>query len=162
MHERYDPLMRFHSALGIPLPNVLRTAAEFDMNMQLRRMLEDAEPPLADIEVLLRESRNEHVTLDESTLLTLRRAVERAATVFGANPEDLEKLERWEAIVALIRESRVEVDLRKPQNEYYRMRKAIRPMIAASAGNGAPSATRWLQHFDALGEKLSISPEPQG
>ena len=42
------------------------------------------------------------------------------------------------------------------------MRKAIRPMIAASAGNGAPSATRWLQHFDALGEKLSISPEPQG
>jgi hypothetical protein len=162
LHERYDPLMRFHSALGIPLPKVLRTAAEFDVNMQLRRMLEDAEPPLADIEVLLRESRNEQVTLDEVTLLTLRRAVERAATAFGANPEDLEKLERWEAIVALIRESRVEVDLRKPQNEYYRMRKAVRPMIAASAGNGAPWAGRWLQHFDALGEKLSISPEPQG
>jgi len=162
LHERYDPLMRFHAALGIPLPKVLRTAAEFDVNMQLRRMLEDAEPPLADIEVLLRESRNERVTLDEATLLTLRRAVERAATAFGANPEDLEKLERWEAIVALIRESRVEVDLRKPQNEYYRMRKAVRPMIAASAGNGAPTASRWLQHFDALGEKLSISPEPQG
>ena len=91
----------------------------------------------------------------------LRRAVERAATVFGANPEDLEKLERWKAIVTLIRESRVEVDLRKPQNEYYRMRKTVRPMIAASAGNGAPYAGRWLQHFDALGEKLSISPEPQ-
>ena len=41
LHERYDPLMRFHAALGVPLPKVLRTAAEFDVNMQLRRMARD-------------------------------------------------------------------------------------------------------------------------
>src|SRR5260370_26496652 len=38
LHERYDPLMRFHATLGVPLPRVLRTAAEFDVNMQLRRV----------------------------------------------------------------------------------------------------------------------------
>src|SRR5213075_659770 len=37
LHERYDPLMRFHATLGVPLPGVLRTAAEFDVNLQLRR-----------------------------------------------------------------------------------------------------------------------------
>jgi hypothetical protein len=34
--------------------------------------------------------------------------------------------------------------------------KTVRP---AKALNGSSSANRWLQHFDALGEKLSISPE---
>jgi hypothetical protein len=35
-------------------------------------------------------------------------------------------------------------------------------VIAVNAGNGSSAANRWLQHFDALGEKLSISPEARG
>ncbi|HEX9407060.1 MAG TPA: DUF3536 domain-containing protein, partial [Thermoanaerobaculia bacterium] len=162
LHERYDPLMRFHAALGVPLPGVLRTAAEFDVNMQLRRLLEFEELPLSEIEILLRESRDERVRLDESTLLSLERAVERSAREVAAKPDDFERLERWEAIVTLMRESQVNVDLRKPQNEYYKMRKIVRPVVAANAGNGSSAANRWLQHFDALGEKLAISAEAHG
>jgi hypothetical protein len=146
----------------VPLPGVLRTAAEFDVNMQLRRLLEQEELPLSEIEILLRESRDERVALDETTFMALKRAVERAAREFAANPEDFERLERWEAIVSIMREAQVKVDLRQPQNEYYRMRKAVRPVVAASAGNGSSAANRWLQHFDSLGEKLSISPEAHG
>src|SRR5262249_61051807 len=79
LHERYDPLMRFHATLGVPLPKVLRTAAEFDVNMQLRRLLDyDEELPLAEIDVLLRESQHEGVRLDETTLMALKREVARA------------------------------------------------------------------------------------
>ena len=162
LHERYDPLMRFHATLGVPLPGVLRTAAEFDVNMQLRRLLDYDELPLSEIEIQLRESRAEGVRLDETTLMALMRAVERAAHDFAAKPEDFERLERWEAIVSLMREAQVNVDLRKPQNEYYKMRKIIRPVIAANAGNGSAAANRWLLHFDALGEKLAISAEACG
>ena len=162
LHERYDPLMRFHAALGVPLPKVLRSAAEFDVNMQLRRLLDSAELPLSDIETVLRESRDEGVALDESTVIALERAVDRAALEFSEEPEDLERLERWEAIVSLVREADARIDLRKPQNEYYRMKKTIRPVVAATAGNGSPNANRWLTRFDALGEKLSISPEAHG
>jgi len=162
LHERYDPLVRFHAALGVPLPGVLRTAAEFDVNMQLRRLLDQEELPLSEIEILLRESRDERVALDETTLMALKHAVERAAREFAAQPEDFERLERWEAIVSLMREAQVKVDLRQPQNEYYRMRKVVRPVVAANAGNGSSAANRWLQHFDALGEKLTISAEAQG
>lgn len=162
LHERYDPLMRFHAALGIPLPSVLRTAAEFDVNMQLRRLLESEEVPLTEVEVLLRESQEEGVSLDETTLIVMEEAVRRAAADVAAEPEDVERLERWESIVSLMRDAEVKLDLRKPQDEYYRMKKIIRPVIAASAGNGSSSANRWLQLFDALGEKLSISPEAHG
>ena len=162
LHERYDPLMRFHATLGVPLPRVLRTAAEFDVNMQLRRLLENEVLPVAEIGDLLREARDERVVLDETTLMTIERAVERAAREVTRKPDAIEALERFETLVSLVRESQVKVSLRKPQNDYYRMRKTIRPVVAATAGNGSPSATRWLQRFDALGEKLSISPEASG
>jgi len=161
LHERYDPLMRFHATLGVPLPRVLRTAAEFDVNMQLRRLLENDDLPLAEIGDRLREARDERVVLDEITLMTIERALERAAADVVGRPE-IDLLERFETLVSLVRDSQVKVNLRKPQNEYYRMRKTIRPVVAASAGNGSSSANRWLQHFDALGEKLSISPEASG
>jgi hypothetical protein len=162
LHERYDPLMRFHAALGVPLPKVLRTAAEFDVNMQLRRMAAADELPLGDLESRLRESRDERVTLDETTLMSLTAAIERAAGDFARNSDDLERLERWESLVAIVRDAGVDVDLRRPQNDYYRLKKAVRPVIAANAGNGSTAANRWLQHFDALGEKLSISREARG
>jgi len=162
LHERYDPLMRFHNTLGVPLPRVLRTAAEFDVNMQLRRLLGNDDLSLAEIGDRLREARDERVVLDETTLMTIERAVERIAAEAAKRPDDIDVLERFETLVSLVRESQVKVSLRKPQNDYYRLRKTVRPVVAASAGNGSPSANRWLQHFDALGEKLSISPEASG
>lgn len=159
LHERYDPLTRFHAALGVPLPKVLRVAAEFDVNMQLRRMATAGELPLDEIESRLREARDERVVLDETTLMSLTRAVERAAAAVSQDPEDSELLERWKTLVEVVREADIDVDLRRPQNDYYQLKKSVRPVMAASAGNGSSSANRWLQDFDALGEKLTISPE---
>ena len=94
--------------------------------------------------------------------MSLTAAIERAAADFSRNSDDLERLERWETLVAIIRDAGVAVDLRRPQNDYYRLKKAVRPVIAANAGNGSSTANRWLQHFDALGEKLAISAEAHG
>ena len=158
LHERYDPLMRFHARLGIPVPKVLQMAAEFDLNLQLRRMLEDDPPPLLEIETRLREAREESVTLDEGTLLTFKHAIERAAERFHEHPEDLDRLEAFDTLVAIIREGKLAVDLRRAQSRYYRMRNTVRPAIEASSGNGN-EARRWLDLFDSLGMKLSITRE---
>ena len=158
LHERYDPLMRFHTRLGIPVPKVLQTAAEFDLNLQLRRLLEQDDLPVEEIEARLREARDERVSIDESTLMQLERAIARASDSFREHPEDLERLENFETIVTLVRAMDLRVSLRKPQNEYYEMKATIRPVIAASNGNGT-DAGRWLELFDALGESLKISPE---
>ncbi|HKO02459.1 MAG TPA: DUF3536 domain-containing protein, partial [Thermoanaerobaculia bacterium] len=160
LHERYDPLVRFHSSLGVPLPKVLHTAAEFDVNMQLRRLLDDdGELRLSEIERRLREARDERITLDETTLMTLRRALERTSHAFASDPRNIELLEEIESLVSIVRAMQVDVDLRKPQNDYYRLRKTVRPVVAAGEGNGSANANRWLQQFDSLGEKLSISLE---
>jgi alpha-amylase/alpha-mannosidase (GH57 family) len=156
LHERYDPLMRFHARLGIPIPKVLQMAAEFDLNVQLRKLLDQDSPPLHEIESRLREARDERVSLDETTLMTVEQAIERAADRFREHPEDLDTLESYEALVSAVRKAQLPVNMRHPQNEYYRMKETVRPVFA---NNGSPHARRWLELFDALGEKLSVSAE---
>jgi alpha-amylase/alpha-mannosidase (GH57 family) len=160
LHERYDPLMRFHTRLGIPLPKVLQIAAEFDLNMQLRRLLETDDIAIAEVEGRLREARDERAVLDDMTLMALKDAIERASARFAEDPADVDRLEAYEAIIALVRTMDLRVSMRKPQTQYFRMASTVRPAIAASSSNG--QSQRWLALFDALGEQLSFAPEVRG
>jgi hypothetical protein len=148
--------MRYHTNLGIPVPKVLQTAAEFDLNLQIRHLLEEDMTPLAEIEARLRESQEEGVTLDATTIVAFRDAVERASQRFRQRPDDLDRLEAMHTIVTIIRDGKIAIDLRRAQNRYYKMRKALRPAIAASAAN-SDAAKRWLDLFDELGERLTMA-----
>ncbi len=151
LHDRYDPLMRYHTRLGIPLPKVLQTAAEFDVNLQLRRLLAEDPLPVNAIESRLREAQEERVSVDETTKLALTNGIERASSRLRAQPSSMENLMEYHDIVVLVREMQIELDLRKPQNDYYALKIEVRPKMQDS--------DRWLLMFDALGEKLSISPK---
>jgi len=155
LHERDDPLMRFHNRLGIPVPKVLQTAAEFDLNLQIRRLLEAGVPSPAEIDARLREAKEEVVTLDETTLLAFRNAVDRAAERFQERPDDFDRLDAFENIVTIVGRSKLPIDLHRAQNRYYRMRRTVRPAIEASG----PAAHTWLELFDSLGGKLAVAPE---
>jgi hypothetical protein len=139
------------------VPKVLQTAAEFDLNLQIRRLLENDLTAPAEIEARLREAQDEGVTLDETTLMAFREAAERAADRFRQRPEALDRLEALETIVEIITTAKLPVELRRVQNRYYRMRRNVRPAIEAASQNG--SSREWLDLFDALGEKLSLSPD---
>ena len=151
--------MRFHTRLGIPLPKVLQIAAEFDLNMQLRRLLESDAVALPEVEARLRESKDERVALDETTLMSLESAIVRAAERFREDPVDIDRLESYDSLMSIVREMQINVNLRKPQTDYYSMMATVRPAIAATATENNGTSERWVELFDALGEKLSISPE---
>jgi len=149
LHERYDPLMRFHTRLGVPVPKVLQTAAEFDLNLQIRKLLDIVQPPIVEIETHLREARDEGVSLDEATRLAFGEAIERASASFAEQPQDIDLLESLTSLVTIALDAEVTIDLRRTQNRFYRMHAAIRPAITNA---------RWRELFDALGEKLEITP----
>jgi len=160
LHERYDPLMRFHTRLGIPVPKVLQMAAEFDLNVQIRRLVDEDNPPLPVIESRLREAKDEQVTLDETTRMALKAAIDRASMRFKDRPEDLERLEAFAALVKLVHDAGIDVDMRSAQNDYYLMRATIHPVFASSTA-GTRAAGRWLSLFDQLGEMLNVRAEAQ-
>jgi alpha-amylase/alpha-mannosidase (GH57 family) len=157
IHDRYDPLMRLHAALGIPLPKVLQLAAELDLNLQLRRLLPYANLPVTQIEALVKEAKHERVALDETTLLAFKETLERLARRFAEVPEDLGALEQFEAAAALVKSMEIGVDIREPQNIYYRLLQTVHPAMAARAAEGDAEARQWIQHFAAVGELLGVA-----
>jgi hypothetical protein len=152
LHERYHPLMRFHKRLGVPIPKVLQTAAEFDVNQQVRRLAGEEPLHLVELQTRLREARDEGVAIDESTLIAFSEAIDRASERFHERPDDLDRLELLDGLMDIVWEANLTIDLRRAQNRHYRMRESLRPVIAASANN-----ERWLELFDALGRKLNIA-----
>lgn len=157
LHDRYLPLMRLHTDLGIPLPRALNVAAEFDLNLQLKRAFEREELPIGLIESLLRKARSETVTLDDPSLsYTLKKNIERLVDRFLTQPDSIEILRRLEAVATLVRQLPFDVDLWKMQNAYYRMRQLMVPDFDSLAQQGDASAREWLDGFGRLGVRLSM------
>ena len=158
LHDQYDPLMRLHASLGVPLPPVLHLAAEVDLNMRLRRLITQKDLPLGQLDDLLTDARNEQVTLDAATLMGLEDAIERMADRFYQDPKDIEAIAQCQAAISLLYQAAVAVDLRRPQNQYYLMKQTVRPRFETSARDGSTDARQWLRYFDELGETLSFIP----
>ncbi|MHB0969920.1 MAG: DUF3536 domain-containing protein [Thermoanaerobaculia bacterium] len=156
-HDRYVPFMRYHTELGIPLPAVLKLAAEFDLNLRLQHAFERDDLPLSQIKNLLKQAKSESVLLDHQTLAyTLKVTEERLAERLSSNPYDLATLRQLDAAIRLARSLTFEVDVWKAQNEYYRMLEETLPEFESQFESGGEEARAWLEVFSSLGDHLKV------
>jgi len=157
LHEHHAPTMRFFNDLGIPSPKAFLTAAEFALNSNLRHAFESEVLDPKRIESLLREAETEGVSLDTETLtFAWRTAIERLADRFFETPEELELVERLDAVATLIEVLPFRADLWKVQNRYYQVSVNSLPYYRSRAEQGEPEAKKWVDHFVSLGKKLSM------
>jgi len=157
VYERSAVLMRFLKELGIPRPKALHTAAESVLNTGLRRAFADDTPDFEQVTGLLREAETLDVALDGAGLgYTLAGTVERLAERLAKDPTDLSLLQHLEALVGLAGSLPFEVDVWKAQNIYYRLLQTLYPRMRAKEAQGDEDARAWLEHFEALGDKLRV------
>ncbi len=149
LFENHQPLLRFlldlnvpFNVLSVPLPKALQTAAEFVVNVRLRRALELTEPDSVQVRGLLKEAQAWHLTLDAPGLAYLMRVrVREAAEQWRQAPDDPAALRRLEATVALARAFPFEVDLYKAQTVCCEV-IAGRSSSPSGNGDGQPAAAR--------------------
>ncbi|MDD5643223.1 MAG: DUF3536 domain-containing protein [Syntrophales bacterium] len=151
------PLMRFHKELGVPLPRPFHATAGIVLNRFLLEAFLAPELDLHAIRGLLEEARLLEVGLEGAGLeYALRKAIERLAGKFSHNPDNLDYLQRLEAAVNLSTELPFEVRLWKVQNIYYEMLNSVYPWQLRQSKQGNGPAQTWVEHFVALGQKLSV------
>jgi alpha-amylase/alpha-mannosidase (GH57 family) len=154
LYDRYVPLMQFYGRLNIPLPRVLELAAEFAINVYLRRAFEEEEPAIASITSLLKQARVAKVPLDHEMLqYTLSRTIDSMAEKLLQTPDDLALLQRFEAILGIVPMLPFEVDLWKAQNSYHQLRERLTPELAVGAGVGEEEEAR-SAFLRSLGSRL--------
>jgi alpha-amylase/alpha-mannosidase (GH57 family) len=161
LYEKYASMMRFVSDLRAPLPRAFSMAAEFALNSNLRAAFEDADNlDFTRINALLDEARMNNVTLDGATLgFALRRTIKRLSEQLLENPDDLELMKKLEAAAGLARALPFEVNVWRTQNNYYQMLQKIYPAWLEKARADDSTAREWVEHFIALGGKLSVKVE---
>jgi alpha-amylase/alpha-mannosidase (GH57 family) len=157
IYSGHVPLMRFLIELGVPLPRPFRATAEVVLNLNLRQALLAPEPEFQAIRSLLDEAQLLQVSLEGAGLeFCLRKALKGLAERFQANPFDLGCLQQLEAGVTLATELPFAVHPWKVQNIYYEMLNSAYPQQRRQAEQGQEEARAWVEHFVALGEKLSV------
>jgi alpha-amylase/alpha-mannosidase (GH57 family) len=157
IYASHAPLMRFLKELGVPLPRPFGATAEVVLNLNLRHALLAPDPEFQAIRSLFDEARLLEVPLEGPGLeFSVRKAVERLAEKFQAYPSSLEYLQQLEAAVALEKDLPFPLEFWKVQNIYYEMLKSAYPEQRRQSDLGLEEARAWVEHFVALGDKLSV------
>ena len=156
IYEHRAPMMRFLTALHIPLPKAFQSAAEIVLNGYLRRVFEQEEIDTERINGLLETAKVEGISLDNATLeFAFRKNIERMAERFAAEPTEAH-LRLLDTAAGLLRSLPFTVDLWKVQNVYYGMLKNVYPKMRENKERGDESAQALIRGFEALGQKLAV------
>jgi hypothetical protein len=156
LYENIAPMMRILKDLDIPPPKVLCTAAELVLSSRLRSAFEQEELSHEIIQITLEEARKEGISLDANIEQTVLQNLVRMAERVYDNPMELPLLKKLEAAVDLTNSLPFGVNIWKVQNIFYDMLQVVYPKFLGRAEQGEEKAREWVDHFTALGEKLSI------
>jgi alpha-amylase/alpha-mannosidase (GH57 family) len=160
LYDHHALLMRFLVDLGVPLPRAFHAAAEFILNLDLRRAIEEEEPDLDQVQAILQAVATWRVELDTAGLsYALERTIERLAEQFCAQPGEIAALQRLDTVTGLARFLPFEVSLWKAQNAYYDILQVVYPDFKGRAEQGDEGAQEWVRHFMSLGDRLLVHVE---
>jgi hypothetical protein len=158
LYEYNTPLIRFVTSLGNPPPDFLHYAANFVLNLSLKRAFEDEELDLEHIENLLDESRLAGVSIDAATLeMVIRKKIEGLAERFATGIDDLSILDQLDGLITLLGSLPFQVNTWKVQNIFFELLNS--PDYADLRGKisqGDEGARQLMENFNRLCEKLHI------
>jgi hypothetical protein len=160
LYDHHALLMRFLVDAGVPLPRAFHTAAEFILNLDLCRALEEEEPDVDQIGGILEAAGAWQIEVDAAGLgYALQQTIERVAEELRIRPTELSVLERLETVVSLARFLPFEVSLWKAQNVYYDMLQTVYREFQGRAQEDDEASQEWLRHFISLGDGLLVHVE---
>lgn len=148
--------MGFLKEAGIPIPQAFLTAAEFILNLDLKRqILNEFDPEV--IEYILGEVETWSVSLDKKDLeFALRGSLDARMQMLYDKASNIEALVEMDQTIETALAMPLGHNLWLAQNLYYRMAKTIYKDFARRAYEDKEAAL-WVKHFKALGDKLNFN-----
>ncbi|MGI8907050.1 MAG: DUF3536 domain-containing protein [Candidatus Sumerlaeaceae bacterium] len=158
--EHHAPLMNFLGALGVPQPQVLRSAGQFVLGAELRELIEAGVRDTIRIRALLSDAKLWDLSLAaEGVELALNRAIVRRAEEWDASRTALEPMEAVLVLVEIAREMPFAVNFWRAQNVFYDVLQETLPEVRKRERTGDKAAQEWLEVFSRLGAGMKVKIE---
>jgi hypothetical protein len=127
--ESYASMIRFHAQLGLQPPRAFKTAAEYILNLDLKRELQKDSPDLARVRAMLQEAAGLHLQWEEATLaFALRASLERHMRKLCESPADPGHLAVLVHLLDVARALPFPTDLWNVQNLYHDLASGEAPL----------------------------------
>jgi hypothetical protein len=144
--------------LGMPIPKPLLMAAEFIVNSDLRRVLEEEEPDLARFENLTNAVKRWSLGLDKTTLeFVASSRITALMEKLYSRPDDIELLEKIERFLVLTKSLSLDgLNLWKAQKIYFYIGKGDQYNSMREREQEDETAKKWVELFCKLGNYLYV------
>ena len=152
IYENQYPIMTAMGNMRSALPKPLKTAAEFTLNNEVRRIIDsDEDMDLNRLERITDEVKRLSIELDKLQLgLVATQKINDLVNRFKIDPENLELLGSVEEAVSVLSRMPLELDFWNSQNEMFWIAKHV------DADSGDSDAKAWLDLFDKLADSLKV------
>jgi hypothetical protein len=157
MYEKNYPIMSFLQSLKMPLPRAFSVAAEYIINLDIRRIFEEEDLNIEKFDGLLKEARRWSVEIDTKTIgfvatMWINSIMERLLE----QSEEVALFEKMEHVLMLLSSLAVEPDLWKSQNAYFSITKKLYRLMQERAEKEEDLAKRWVELFHRVGNQLHV------
>ncbi len=168
LYENNKTLMAFLHETGMPVPQAFHAAAEFTLNLDLKKACSEETIDAEKIRGIIAEIKKLGVSFDSMSVeLGLRRKCEGmigSLCETCATESELSLLSNFQSFIEIVRSLPVDFNYWQVQNIYYKMAKTVYRVFLLKAREGDGTAARWLDIYRSLGEKLffniaSVLPE---
>jgi len=154
IYENHASLLHYLSQAGLPKPPALTLAADFAINVGLRRAMENDPIDLALMRSFLSIAKANHVLLETATLSYIADQRMKGAMIDLQNSSGSQEiLEHALALARTLMELPFDLNLWQAQNIWYEI---LRASSAGLAMLGPADRTQWDKSFCELGSCLSI------
>jgi len=157
IYQDHAALMRFVTAMHLPVPPAFLTAAKFVLNEQVRRAFETGEVDFTTVNADIAEARRSGVVLDETAIgFALSARLNAAMDELFSSPRNLPLLEQVSALASLGRSLGFRLDVREAQNRCYELRQWTYPVVLEDSQRDNKEAHWWVERFRELAGSLGI------
>ena len=156
-YEHNYIIMQIMRNMNIPLPKSFSAPAEFILNSDLCRMLQDDEAHPEWLQTLAEQVAKLSLQLDKATLqFEANHKINRLMSRLENSPDDVNLLEMIGATIRVLQSLTLELDLQQAQNVLFAISMKKYSDINSRAESGEAQAQKWIEHFKNLALCLNV------
>jgi hypothetical protein len=149
--------MNLFREAGMVVPNAFRAAAEFTLNLDLKKAFSEDDPDDNYIGGIVKEMEKWGLSYDTVEIeLIIRRKLDERMSWFEKNPSDISLIHAMKKTMELARLLPIEVNLWEIQNVYYAMARSVYVRMMEGVSKEEAGAVQWRREFLELGEILNF------
>ncbi|HOC45434.1 MAG: DUF3536 domain-containing protein [Syntrophorhabdaceae bacterium] len=160
LFESQQVLINVLSEMGMPVPFVFRAAAEYTLNLDLKKAFSQEKIDLEQVRAIVNQVEKAHLSYDAEVERVIRKRLEAEVAELYEDPVNISLMQKVKETMDAARSVPVTKNLWNVQNIYFHMMKTVYPDLIKIGQETENGVAYWIETFRALGQAFEFDYDP--